>query len=348
MSQEQTASYTAVTEMAIAARLSEAACNSSYKIANLQPDHARWRAYVDRFLMVIGVALMAAGVAAFIAWNWVDLDRLAKFALIQSGILGSAVLTWRLGLNTIAGQSSLFIVAFLTGILLALFGQVYQTGADPYGLFLSWAILILPLCVIGRQAGLWLLFHVLLVLTMIMYYTQVLHPPEGWWQLAQLLGPLVWLGTTVMDSTLASSVYALNVIGLVIWELGTSRGVPWMQGRSYPRLIALGAFSAVLPSTLVMILAAGFNENAGLHFMSPLLLAVITVAGLWYYQFKRQDLMILTLCLLAGIFVATSFAIRQLMTGSDSLLLLALLIIAEVAGAAWWLKRVSQRWDSQT
>lgn len=193
-----------------------------------------------------------------------------------------------------------------------------------------------------------MLFHVLLVLTMIMYYTQVLHPPEGWWQLAQLLGPLVWLGTTVMDSTLASSVYALNVIGLVIWELGTSRGVPWMQGRSYPRLIALGAFSAVLPSTLVMILAAGFNENAGLHFMSPLLLAVITVAGLWYYQFKRQDLMILTLCLLAGIFVATSFAIRQLMTGSDSLLLLALLIIAEVAGAAWWLKRVSQRWDSQT
>ena len=348
MSQEQTASYTAVTETAIAARLSEAACDRSYEIAHLQPNHAEWRGYVDRFLIVVGVALIAAGIAAFIAWNWADLDRFAKFALIQSGIFGAAVLAWRFGLNTIAGKSSLFIVAFLTGILFALFGQVYQTGADPYGLFMAWAILILPLCVIGRQAGLWLLFHVLLSLTVIMYYTQVLHPPEGWWQLAQLLGPLVWLGATVMDSTLASSLYALNAIGLVAWELGTNRGVPWMQGRTYPRLIALGAFSAVLPSTLVMIFAASFNDNAGLHFMSPLLLATTTAVGLWYYQFKRQDLMILTLCLLAAIFVVTSFAIRELMTGTGSLLFLAILIVGEVAGAAWWLKAVAQRWESQT
>lgn len=348
MSQDQTASYSAVTEMAIAAGLSEAACNRSYEIANLQPDHAGWRGYVDRFLMVVGAALIAAGIAAFIAWNWADLDRFAKFALLQVGIFGSAVLAWRFGLDTIAGKSSLFIMAFLTGVLFALFGQVYQTGADPYGLFLAWAILILPLCIIGRQAGLWLLFHVLLSLTVIMYYTQVLHPPEGWWQLAQILGPLVWLGTTVMDSTLASALYALNTIGLVVWEFGTHRGVSWMQGRTYPRLIAFGAFSAVLPSTLVMIFGAGFGENAGLHFMSPLLLAITTAAGLWYYQFKRQDLMILTLCVLAAIFVVTSFAIRDLMTGTGSLLFLALLIIGEVAGAAWWLKAVAQRWESQS
>jgi uncharacterized membrane protein len=348
MSQEPTASYTAVTEMAIAARLSEAACNRSYEIANLQPGHAEWRRYVDGFLMVFGVALIAAGIAAFIAWNWADLDRFSKFALLQVGIFGSAVLTWRFGFSTIAGKSSLFIVAFLTGILLAFFGQVYQTGADPYGLFLAWAVLILPLCVIGRQAGLWLLFHVLLSLTVIMYYTQVLRPPEGWWELAQLLGPLVWLGATVMDSTLASALYSLNAIGLIIWELGTNRGVPWMRSRTYPRLIAFGAFSVVLPSTLVMIFSAGFGERANLHFMSPLLLAITTAAGLWYYQYKRQDLMILTLCLLAAIFVVTSFAIRELMTGSGSLLFLALLIVGEVAGAAWWLKAVAQRWASQT
>lgn len=348
MGQAQTANYAAVTEMAIAARLSGAACNRSYEIANLQPDHAGWRGYVDKFLMVVGAALIAAGIAAFIAWNWAELDRFAKFALIQSGIFGSAVLAWRFGLSTIAGKSSLFIVAFLTGILFALFGQVYQTGADPYGLFLAWAILILPLCVIGRQAGLWLLLHVLLSLTVIMYYTQVLHPPEGWWQIAQLLGPLVWLGATVTDSTLASTLYALNAIGLVIWEFGAHRGVSWMQGRTYPRLIAFGAFAVVLPSTLIMIFGASFGENAGLHFMSPLLLAIITAVGLWYYQFKRQDLMILTLCLIAAIFVVTSFAIRHVMTGTGSLLFLALLIIGQVAGAAMWLKSVAQRWESRS
>jgi uncharacterized membrane protein len=348
MSQDQIASHAAVTEMAIAARLTEAACDRSYEIANLQPDHAAWREYADRFLMVVGATLIAAGIAAFIAWNWADLDRIAKFALIQSGILGSAVLAWRVGLSTIAGKSSLFIVAFLTGILFALFGQVYQTGADPYGLFMAWAILILPLCVIGRQAGLWLLFHVLLSLTVIMYYTQVLHPPEGWWQLAQLLGPLVWLASTAMDSTLASALYALNAIGLVIWEFFTFRGVSWMQGRVYPRLVAFGALSVVLPSTLIMIFGAAFGENAGLHFMSPLLLAITTAVGLWFYQYKRQDLLILTLCLLAAIFVVTSFAIRHVVTGTSSLLFLALLIIAEVAGAAGWLKAVAQRWESRS
>ncbi|MEQ8207209.1 MAG: DUF2157 domain-containing protein [Woeseia sp.] len=348
MSQEQIASRTAVTEMAIAARFSEAACNRSFEIARLQPGLVEWRRYIDRFLMVVGAALIAAGIAAFIAWNWADLDRFAKFAILQSGIIGSAILAWRFGLDSIAGQSSLFIVSFLTGLLLAFFGQVYQTGADPYGLFMTWAILILPLCVIGRQGALWLLFHILLILTVIMYYTQVLHPPEGWWQLAQLLGPLVWLGTTVMDSTLASTLYVLNAIGLIAWELGTSRGVQWMQNRTYPRVVAFGAFSAVLPSTLVMILVASFAEQANLHFMSPLLLATTTAAGLWYYQNKRQDLMILTLCLLAAIFVVTSFAIRGLVTGSGSLLFLALLIVGQVAGAAWWLKTVAQRWGVQT
>ncbi|ANO51621.1 DUF2157 domain-containing protein [Woeseia oceani] len=348
MSQEQTASYTAVTEMAIAARFSEAACDRSIEIACLQPEQADWRRYLDRFLMVVGIALIAAGIAAFIAWNWAELDRFAKFAVLQGGILVSAVLAWRFGFDSIAGQSSLFVVAFLTGILLALFGQVYQTGADPYGLFLSWAILILPLCIIGRQAALWLLFHILLILTVIMYYTQVLHPPEGWWQLAQLVGPLVWLGATVLDSTLGSALYLANAIGLVAWELGTSRGVPWMQNRAYPRLIAFGAFSAVLPSTLVMILSASFGDQANLHFISPLLLAITTAGGLWYYQYKQQDLLILTLCLLAAIFVVTSFAIRELVSGSGSLLFLALLIIAEVAGAAWWLKTVAQRWASQS
>ena len=347
MSENQAASYSAVTEMVIAAQLSEAACKRSFEIADLRSNRARWREYINAFLMVVGAALIVAGIASFIAWNWADLDRIAKFALLQAGILGSALLAWRFGLDSTAGKSSLFAVAFLTGILFALFGQVYQTGADPYGLFLVWAILILPLCMIGRQAGLWLLFHVLLILTVIMYYTQVLHPPEGWWQLAQLLGPLVWLASTSLDSTLASYLYFLNVAGLVAWEFGAHRGVPWMQGRAYPRLIAFGAFSAVLPSTLVMIFAASFGENPNLSFVSPLLLAIATAIGLWYYQLKRQDLLILTLCLLAAIFVVTSFAIRHQVSGTGSLLFLALLIIGQVAGAAWWLKAVAQRWESQ-
>ena len=50
----------------------------------------------------------------------------------------------------------------------------------------------------------------LLNLTLILYYTQVLHPPDGWWELARLLGPLVWLGSTVTDRHRTLTVYGLG------------------------------------------------------------------------------------------------------------------------------------------
>ena len=120
-----------------------------------------------------------------------------------------------------------------------------------------------------------------------------------------------------------------------------------MQGRLLPGLIALMAFGTVLPPTLVMIFVGAFEEKANLYFVSPLLLVISGAACLWYYQFKRQDLFILTLCLLAAILVITSYFIRHLMGGFGSLLFLAILIILQVAGAAWWLRDVARRWEDE-
>jgi uncharacterized membrane protein len=199
-----TANHANVTRLATELSLDEAASRRAMEIAGLIPAAAAWRRYIDYFLMALGVALILTGAAAFLAWNWADLGRMSKFALLQGGIVLTVVAAWRLGLDSVAGRAGLLAAAILVGLLLALYGQVYQTGADPYGLFLTWAIMVLPLVLIGRQAGLWLLLVVLANLTLILYWTQVLNPPEGWWQLAQLLGPIVWLGSTVMDSTLAS------------------------------------------------------------------------------------------------------------------------------------------------
>jgi uncharacterized membrane protein len=348
MPKETPASYGNVQEMAEQLNLSAAAYRRAIEIAGLTPDQARWLCDIDRFLSAVGASLIIAGIAAFFAWNWGDLNHMAKFALIQGGIIASVLMVWRLGIDSIAGRISLFAGSFLTGTLLAVFGQVYQTGADPYSLFLTWAVLILPWAIIGRQAGIWLLLQLLLNLTIIMYYTQVLHPPDGWWQLTQLLGPLVWLGTTVMDSTLASYLFALNVAALLTWEVGAHNGIAWMQGRAFPRLIAVAALCTVLIPTIVIIAAAGFVEDAGLSVISPILLLAATAACIYYYQYQRYDLFILTSSLFGVIMVITSFAIRHMMTDTGSLLILALLVIAQVAGAAWWLRQVAQRWELDT
>ncbi|MEW8682999.1 MAG: DUF2157 domain-containing protein [Candidatus Thiodiazotropha endolucinida] len=348
MHKEIIADYANVQELVQQLKLSEAAYRRAMTLAGLVPDQTSWLRHIDRFLIALGASLIVAGILAFFAWNWADLSHLTKFALVEGGIVGAAVLAWRFGLDTIAGRVSLLAAAILTGTLLAVFGQAYQTGADPYGLFLTWALLILPWAIIGRQTGIWMLLQILLNLTLIMYYTQVLHPPDGWWQLSQLLGPLVWLGTTVMDSTLAGYLFVLNVIALLIWEFGSYCGVSWMRGILFPRVIAFIAFSTVLLPTLVIIVAAGFEEQTRLSVVSPTLLLIATGAALYYYQYRRHDLFILTCSLLGVIMVITAFFIRHMMSGSGSLLFLALLLIAQVASAAWWLRQIALRWETRS
>lgn len=348
MPRKPTASYADVQEMAEKLHLSTDAYRRAIEIAQLVPDRDSLLHYIDRFLIVTGAVLIVVGIAVFFAWNWVDLGPLTKFAMLQCSIVAAVILAWRFGLDSAVGRVSLFAAAFLTGTFLAVFGQVYQTGADPYGLFLGWATLILPWAVIGRQAAVWMLLQILLNLTVIMYYTQVLNPPEGWWQLSQLLGPVVWLGMTVMDSTLASYLFALNAAALVLWEIGARHGVAWMRGTVFPRLIALLALSTVVIPTLIIIAAAGVEEQTGLRVISPVLMLAATGACLYYYRYQRRDLFILTCSLLGTIMVVTSIAVRFMLGGSGSLLLLAVLVIAQVAGAAWWLRQVAASWEVRT
>ena len=333
-------------ELAQQLKLTAQAYRRAADLAGLTASRDDWLRYIDRFLLTLGALLMASGIAAFFAWNWADLGHLTKFALIETALAAATLLTWRWGLDRLPGRLALLVAAILTGVLLAVFGQHYQTGADPYGLFLTWSLLILPWAVIGRQAGLWILFQLLLNLTLILYYTQVLHPPSGWWQLSQLLGPLVWLATTVMDSTLASYLFALNLAALIAWET-SARGIAWMQGRLFPRLFAFIALCTVLLPTLVIIVAAGFEEQARLSTASPLLLLLATSGALYYYRFRRHDLLILTCGLFGAILVITAFAIRHLALDPASLLLIAVLLIAQVAGAAWWLRRISLSWEER-
>lgn len=338
------ATHGSVHELATAIGLDADAYRRAFELSGLSPGRDDWLRWIDRFLAAVGALLVVAGVAAFFAWNWADLPRMAKFALVEAGLVGAVLIAlWR-GLDSVAGRAALAAAAFLVGVLLAVFGQVYQTGADPYGLFLFWALLILPWAIVGRQAGVWLLFQVLLNLTLILYWIQVLHPPDGWWQLSQLLGPLVWLGSTVTDWRLASLLFGLNAAAVIAWELAASRGVRWARSRWFPRIAGVLAFYTVLGPTLIMIFAAGLDHHARMGVVSPLLFAAALAASLWYYQYRKLDLFMLTIAMFGGILVVMSLAIRYLFADFGSTLILALLLIALVAGAAVWLRTISQRW----
>jgi hypothetical protein len=64
---------------------------------------------------------------------------------------------------------------------------------------------------------------------------------------------------------------------------------------------------------------------------------------LWYYQYRKLDLFMLTVALFGTILVVMSLAIRFEVIAFGGSLFLALLLIGQVAGAALWLRSIAER-----
>ena len=140
------------------------------RVAGVVPSAAQWRVFVERLLAWLGTTLIAAALCYFVAANWHELGRYAKFATVEASLVAAvAVACWQ-GLDALAGRVALFAAALVTGVLLALIGQVYQTGADVYELFAAWALFILPWVVVGRQPALWLLWIALVDVAVLLLF----------------------------------------------------------------------------------------------------------------------------------------------------------------------------------
>ena len=181
----------------------------AFVAAGVTPPPAEWRAFLDRMLLWLGAAALAAAAVFFVAANWDALGRFAKFALVEAAIVAAVVVTlWR-GMDSLAGRAALFAAAMLIGVLLALVGQVYQTGADTYELFAAWALAILAWAVISRQPAVWILWLALINLAVASYY--------------QTFGG--FLGAIFSPPAVLGMLFAINSIALIAWETLVARGV---------------------------------------------------------------------------------------------------------------------------
>jgi len=126
------------------------------------------RRVLQRVLLVIGAALVVAGIAFFVAANWQGLGRFARLGLVCGGVVVAGGTGVVVGPRTIGGRAATSIAGLVCGPALFLFGQTYQTGADAWQLFAGWLLLLLPFAFAARFAGVWwvalLLLHTATVL----------------------------------------------------------------------------------------------------------------------------------------------------------------------------------------
>jgi len=133
-------------------RLDAQACDTLAQCAGLDRQPADVARRVAQGMAVLAAALIGVGLVSWVAANWQGMSRFARFGLLQAVVLAlCAGAAWRPG-----ARGPLALLAFLAvGALFASFGQTYQTGADPWQLFATWALLCLPLALAVRSDVLW-------------------------------------------------------------------------------------------------------------------------------------------------------------------------------------------------
>lgn len=298
-----------------AGRIAPGRAGEALRIAGLVPSPAEWGSFLAAFLLWLGTVALAAAMIFFFAFNWDDLGRFAKFGLVEAAIAAGLLASWWLDLDGLAGKALLVMLSLLTGALLALAGQTYQTGADSWQLFAWWALLILPWVAVGRFAPLWLIWLALLDLAAFFLFRSWPSPEALLWT---LLG--------------------LNGAALIAWEFGHASGLSWLREEWTPRLVAVGAGTAATLLALWAIIEGGAMR-------APAALAwLICLAALyfWYRRF-RPDLFMLAGGVLSLIVTFTVLLSKFLLdAGSGALLIIALAVIGMAGAGGWWLKRVAR------
>lgn len=294
------------------------------------PDAAAWYRFADRLMLAAGCLLILAGVIFFFAYNWQQLHRFARIGLVASALTACVLMAWRGRAEGPVGQAWLGAASFLVGALLAVTGQIYQTGADSELLFAAWALLILPWVLVGCLPWLWLFWLLVVNAGLLLFIAGRLDV----WAFLMLADSLFW------------APLALNGLALLVWEVGWTRR-SWLRAAYAPRLLAL---AAGISASAVGVSWWWLSRDAGwrwLHY-TPLLYAFWLAAVLWYYQTRRCDIVPLSIAAMSVIVVLTAGMLRHLRfreAFAFDFLLLGVVIAGLSAAAAVWLRRLSANWE---
>lgn len=132
------------------------------------PSARTWMRFLQTSLLVLGVGFLLSGIISFFAYNWDDMHHFVKMGIVAALLLAAFGLSFAVGHNQFVRQVCITAMCVLVGVFLALVGQIYQTGADSYSLFLCWGICIVAWVFIANFPPLWLIFAVISLLTSIL------------------------------------------------------------------------------------------------------------------------------------------------------------------------------------
>ncbi|PJX28271.1 hypothetical protein CAP48_03640 [Advenella sp. S44] len=309
----------------------------------------RWRLFFYMGARVLGIGLLASGIVTWIAANWDGFgkfERIAGVQLLLVAVVAIALVQAGRGRRScrlvtgVPGPASsgsgavpayagaLFLACVATGGLLALLGQTYQTGADPWTLFGWWALLTVPWLLVARSwfvIVLWLL--VLNTAIILLLGTQLVLSPQRYTPMGY-----AWVVAAINAGLLAGAE-----------RLRSHYSDPY---RVVPRLLALIILIALF-CTLAASLESLFDGQSN-HAMllQAVLVGAVVSGGFYRYRRIRPDFFILSqLAVFTVLYAGTYVLIASWLFAESielSVALAFLVALGGMLGCVSWLRKVYQ------
>lgn len=296
--------------------LDEDALARGLALAGFAPTRASWSAYLYWHTLILGVVLLVAGCIFFVAANWSALSGVARMALVGVPLVLATLAGGWLG-ESLAGRALTLLGGLLFGPLLAVYGQVYQTGADAWQLFAWWSAVLIGYGLLARFVGTWIVALLGLHVACFAWIDQELgaSPYEG-------LGAYALTGLALLDALLVAL---------------AERSLVGRERRVLVHVVAGFGLLVLLPFAIVALV-----DEPSPDALPALLVLAGGLAAIWArYRWRRPEVGMLAL--FAGIvtILTTTFVGRLLLIEADTELfgvaLLGLLVCVQVWAFTRWL-----------
>lgn len=293
------------------------------ELAEIKPAPQAWIHFFNQLFVWLGSLAFSLSLIFFFAYNWADLGRFAKFAVIEICLVAFAVVYIKAERYKLVANAAMIVSCLLVGALLALFGQTYQTGADTWQLFASWLAIITPWVVVARLIPAWVLWLALSNISVALYFNtfSVNH----------------FLLFSFADSD-SWALFLLNTSALCVWQF-LSASQAWMQRKWMLHL--LGTTSGIIITYIVWSSLLDSSSDIAM----PLLVWGASLASVYYFYRRRTlDLFMLAGGCLSVVLITVTF-VAQSIQGIDDLayfLILTMVVVVPGLIAAVWLKNVQR------
>jgi uncharacterized membrane protein len=303
------------------------------EVSRARPSRAEGLHFLARCCKLAGVLSLAAGVVFFVAANWSRIAVFGRFALLELLLIVFAALAVTRPPPRFVGRGALLLAFVTAGALLALFGQTYQTGADVYELFLTWALLGLPLVALARW-GVTSACWILVLNTALLLYC-------GW----SPVGGLLWVLMGGVHLQPAQVILCAAYLNLALWftfEWREVAAVPeWVRRLILSVGFAFGTWSGV------MAVAGGdliySDQETDLAAVLGLAIAMGAVAA--YALRRRLDIYPLAIVMGTFIIVGLVWFARVLEFGDEGVFFfMALWLIGTSTAGGRALMLLMRRW----